>query len=164
MDNENRDPSLDRILELMREELSLALRLYEQAEVQRTALKEHLNGRAVTEATKSIQPTLKALNDCQKKKDELLSAMGVATFDDALARIPYSKEKTRARQTLNRLSGLLKKLKTVVGTSHELLTRDMNYLEFNLNVMTAASAAPGYGTPDAPMKATQGRKLFDESI
>ena len=40
----------------------------------------------------------------------------------------------------------------------------MDYLTFSLNVMTAASAAPGYGTPDAPEQATQGRKLFDQSI
>ena len=47
MDNENTGTPLDKILPLLGKELSLALRLYEQAETQRNALKEHLNGKAV---------------------------------------------------------------------------------------------------------------------
>ena len=62
------------------------------------------------------------------------------------------------------LGDLLEKMQDVVESSKTLLKKDMDYLNFSLNVMTAASAAPGYGTPDAPEQATQGRKLFDQSI
>ncbi len=164
MEDEKKDPSLERIMELLKAELSLALRLYEQAETQRRALKENLNGKAVADATEAVTATLRELEACEKSKNAFLKEMGEKTVDDVLGRMPYSKDKTRARQYLNRLDGLLTKMKELVGTSHRLLEHDMEYLTFSLNVMTAASAAPAYGTPEAPTAATQGRKLFDQSI
>ena len=65
---------------------------------------------------------------------------------------------------MKRLRDLLERMRDVVESSRGLLKKDMEYLTFSLNVMTEASAAPGYGTPDAPDRATQGRKLFDQSI
>lgn len=164
MENEGKITPLDRLLPLLGKELSLAARLYEQAEAQREALKENLNGKAVADATEAVNATLRELEVCEKNKNAFLTEMGAKTVDDVLGRMPYSKDKTRARQYLNRLESLLKKMKDLVGTSHLLLTHDMEYLTFSLNVMTAASAAPAYGTPDAPAAATQGRKLFDQSI
>ena len=164
MDNENKDTLLERILELVKAELSLTSRLYEQAGTRRQALMENLNGKAVTDTTEAVNATLRELEACEKRKNAFLAEMGEKTFNDVLGRMPYSKDKTRARQYLNRLDDLLKKLKDLVGTSQKLLANDMDYLTFSLNVMTAASAAPAYGTPDAPQQATQGRKLFDQSI
>ena len=164
MDNKSNKTPLSRIEALLKSELSLALRLYEQAETQRKALKENLNGKAVTDATDAIESTLRELDACEKNKTELLSELGAETIEDALGRMPYSKEKTRARQYMNRLGGLLDKLRALADTNRDLLARDMDYLAFSLNVMTAASAAPGYGTPDTPAQGTQGRKLFDQSI
>ena len=164
MENKSGNAPLETILPLLGRELSLALRLYEQAEEQRKALKENLNGRAVAAATEALDATLRDLNTCEKDKDALLAELGAETLDDVVGRLPYSKEKTQARQQMNRLGELLKKIRNIVGTSRGLLAHDMDYLTFSLNVMTAASAAPGYGTPDAPAAATQGRKLFDQSI
>ena len=163
MENEKMDAPLDKVQTLLKEELSLTLRLYEQAEEQRKSLKENLNGKAVASATEAIEPTLRALDGCEKKKAALLSELGAENLADALGRMPYSQEKIRVRQYMKRLDGLLGKLREVVGTSRSLLANDMDYLTFSLNVMTAASASPAYGTPDAPTAATQGRKLLDKS-
>lgn len=164
MENETKAAPLDRIIAILREELSLAARLHEQAEAQRKALKDNLNGKAVTDATEAAGPTLQALDACEKNKAALLAELGVGTFADALGRMPYSREKMRARQYMDSLDRLLKELRETVGASRELLARDMDYLAFTLNVMTEASAGAGYGTPEAPVPATQGRKLFDQSI
>ena len=164
MENERTDTALDKILDLLKKELSLALRLYENAETQRRALKDNLNGMAVADATEAVNATLREMEACEKNKAAFLAEIGEKNLDDALGRLPYSKEKTRARQYMKRLEELMEKLKNLVETNRRLLAHDMEYLTFNLNVMTAASAAPGYGTPDAPASATQGRKLFDESI
>ena len=164
MENESRNEPLEKILPLLGRELSLALRLYERAEEQRQALKENLNGQAVAKATEALNATLRDLSACEKDKEALLAELGAKTLDDVVGRLPYSKEKTRARQQMKRLDDLLKKLRNIVGTSRGLLAHGMEYLTFSLNVMTAASAAPGYGTPDAPAAATQGRKLFDQSV
>ena len=164
MDNESKKEPLDRIESLMKAELSLTLRLYEQSEAQKKALKENLNGKAVSEATEAIEKTLREMEVHEKSKAALLTEMHADTIEDVVGRMPYSKEKTRVRQQMKRLKDLLEKMRGVVESSRILLKKDMDYLTFSLNVMTAASAAPGYGTPDAPEQATQGRKLFDQSI
>ena len=164
MENEMKEATLGRIESLLKSELSLTLRLYEQAETQKKALKENLNGKAVSEATEAIEKTLRELEAHEKNKTALLSELDADNIEAVVGRMPYSKEKTRVRQQMKRLSDLLEKMQDVVESSKTLLKKDMDYLNFSLNVMTAASAAPGYGTPDAPEQATQGRKLFDQSI
>lgn len=164
MENEMKEATLGRIESLLKSELSLTLRLYEQAETQKKALKENLNGKAVSEATEAIEKTLRELEAHEKNKTALLSELDAYNIEAVVGRMPYSKEKTRVRQQMKRLGDLLEKMQDVVESSKTLLKKDMDYLNFSLNVMTAASAAPGYGTPDAPEQATQGRKLFDQSI
>ncbi len=163
MENES-NTTLERIESLLKAELSLTLRLYEQSEAQKKALKENLNGKAVSEATEAIEKTLREMEAHEKNKAALLAEMSADNIEDVVGRMPYSKEKTRVRQYMKRLRDLLEKMRRVVESSRSLLKKDMEYLTFSLNVMTEASAAPGYGTPDAPEQATQGRKLFDQSI
>ena len=163
MENES-NTTLERIESLLKAELSLTLRLYEQSEAQKKALKENLNGKAVSEATEAIEKTLREMEAHEKNKAALLAEMSADNIEDVVGRMPYSKEKTRVRQYMKRLRDLLEKMRGVVESSRSLLKKDMEYLTFSLNVMTAASAAPAYGTPDAPEQATQGRKLFDQSI
>lgn len=163
MENES-NTTLERIESLLKAELSLTLRLYEQSEAQKKALKENLNGKAVSEATEAINKTLRELEVCEKSKTALLAEIQVDNIEAVVGRMPYSQDKTRVRQYMKRLRGLLERMRGVVESSRGLLKKDMEYLTFSLNVMTAASAAPGYGTPDAPEQATQGRKLFDQSI
>ena len=164
MGTDNMETTLDCIESLLKTELSLTLRLYEQAETQKQALKENLNGKAVSETTEAINATLRALDEHEKGKAAMLADMGADNIEDVVGRMPYSKEKTRVRQQMKRLADLLEKTRSIVALSRNLLSHDMDYLSFNLNVMAAASAAPGYGTPDAPASATQGRKLFDQSV
>ena len=156
--------TLERIESLLKAELSLTLRLYEQSKAQKKALKENLNGKAVSEATKAIEKTLREMEAHEKNKAALLAEMQADDIEAVVGRMPYSKEKTRVRQQMKRLGDLLGKMRGIVESSRSLLKHDMDYLTFSLNVMTAASAAPAYRTPDAPEQATQGRKLFDQSI
>ena len=164
MESEMKDTALERIESLLKAELSLTLRLYEQSETQKKALKENLNGKAVSEATEAINKTLRELEAHEKNKTALLAELEADNVEAVVGRMPYSQEKTRVRQQMKRLGDLLEKMQSVVESSRSLLKKDMDYLNFSLNVMTAASAAPAYGTPDAPEQATQGRKLFDQSI
>lgn len=163
MENES-NTTLERIESLLKAELSLTLRLYEQSEAQKKALKENLNGKAVSEATEAINKTLRELEACEKSKTALLAELSADNIEAVVGRMPYSQDKTRVRQYMKRLRGLLERMRGVVESSRSLLKNDMEYLTFSLNVMTAASAAPGYGAPDTPDRATQGRKLFDQSI
>ena len=162
---ENKDrASMDVIIELLRGELAILSRLCDQAEAQKTALKDNLNGKAVSETTAAVSATLRELGGCEEKKTELLSEFGTATLTEAVARQPYSKEKKQARELLGQIRAHSERLRQIVATSKDLLAHNAEYLTFSLNVLAEASAAPGYGTPDAQAAATQGRKLFDESV
>lgn len=164
MEESKSKASMDAIIELLRAELSVLSRLSGQAEAQKQALKDNLNGKAVSETTTAVSATLRELGGCEEKKAALLSAIGVSTLTEAVARQPYSKEKRQARELLGQLRELYGRLRGIVETSKSLLAHDAEYLTFNLNVMAEASAAPSYGTPDTQASATQGRKLFDESV
>ena len=74
MENESKT-ILDRIESLLKAELSLTLRLYEQSEAQKKALKENLNGKAVSEATEAINKTLRELEAHEKNKTALLAEL-----------------------------------------------------------------------------------------
>ena len=156
--------SMDAFIELLRAELAVLSRLSERAEAQKAALKDNLNGKAVSETTAAVSAALRELGGCEEKKAAMLSELGVATLTEAVARQPYSAEKKQARALLGQLREMSERLRGIVATSKELLAHDAEYLTFSLNVLAEASAAPGYGTPDAQAAATQGRKLFDESV
>lgn len=158
---ENNKTSTDVIIDFLRDELAILSRLTEQAEAQKAALKDNLNGKAVSEATAAVAATLRRLGECEEKKAALLAELGATTLTEAVARQGYSREKRIAREQLEQIRMLFEKLRLIAATSKSLLKHDAEYLTFSLNVMAEASAAPGYGTQDT---ATQGRKLFDESI
>ena len=164
MENEKKETSLDRFLAILKEELSLAARLYDEAEAQRKALKDNLNGRDVASATEAVEKTLRELSEAEGRKEALLSDIGVATVSEAVGRMPYSSEKMRAKEYIKMLREISGKIAEIREISAKLLARDTDYLAFSLNVMTAASAAPGYGASEAQSAGTQGRKLFDTSV
>ncbi len=83
---------------------------------------------------------------------------------EAVRRQPYSREKLQARKFLKSLDESFQRLKQLSFTSQSLLARDLDYLSFNINVMTQAQAGPGYAGPEQAPKAVQGRKLFDQSV
>ena len=112
--------TLERIESLLKAELSLTLRLYEQSKAQKKALKENLNGKAVSEATKAIEKTLREMEAHEKNKAALLAEMQADDIEAVVGRMPYSKEKTRVRQQMKRLRDLLEKMRGVVESSRSL--------------------------------------------
>ena len=69
--------TLERIESLLKAELSLTLRLYEQSKAQKQALKENLNGKAVTEATEAIALLLEEMMEEVAAGIAILKACGL---------------------------------------------------------------------------------------
>ena len=129
---------MDEILRLIKEKLMLMNQLVEAAEAQRSALKENLNGRAVSAATRDVEALLRRLEDAERDTADLLARLSVPS--------------------------LAERLRQANAVSRTLLEKDGAYLGFSLNVMTEAQAGPGYDAPEEPARAVQGRKLFDQSV
>lgn len=155
---------MDEILRLIQEKLILANRLAEAAEAQRRALKENLNGRAVSAATREVETLLARVEEAERDTAALLARLSTPTLAEAVNRQPYSPRKVQAWQDLQRLQALTERLRQVNDVSRTLLEKDHAYLGFSLNVMAEAQAGPGYDAPEDPARAVQGRKLFDQSV
>ncbi|MBQ9365676.1 MAG: flagellar export chaperone FlgN [Schwartzia sp.] len=155
---------MDEIIDMLKSELVLCVKLMTLAENQREALRESIDGRAVIRTTQEIEAVLKELSATEAAKEDFLKRAGAATMADALKKHPYSKEKMRAKNYLARLNELLGKIRRTSFVSQSLLSRDVEYLNFNLNVMTQSATGPGYEGKDASPSTIQGRKLFDKSV
>lgn len=97
---------MDEILRLIQEKLILANRLAEAAEAQRRALKENLNGRAVSAATREVETLLARVEDAERDTAALLARLSTPTLAEAVNRQPYSPRKVQAWQDLQRLQAL----------------------------------------------------------
>ena len=152
---------MDEIISLLRAELTLCVKLADLLEKQREALKANIDGRAVNKITQDIDALLIKIGAVERQKTDFLKKANARTMAEALNREPYSAEKMRAKGYLARLNELLGVLRKSGDVNKELLKRDTNYPNFNINVLTQATARPGY---DEPETSIQGRKLFDESV
>ncbi len=155
---------MEEMLHLLEEELSLCNKLNEAAEKQRMALKDNLDGQAAGGTAQVVNRLLETLAALEKKKEDFLNRAEAPTMMEAIRRQPYSSDKQRARKLLKDVDETLRELKRLCFTNQSLLERDMDYLNFNINVMTQAQAGPGYAAPEQAPKAVQGRKLFDQSV
>lgn len=155
---------MEDLLQLLKEKLVLAAKLAEAAEKQRRALKENLNGRDVTAATREVEGLLARLDACERDTATFLTRIEAPTLAEAVSREAYSPRKMQAKQYLDRLNELAASLRETNGISRTLLEKDRAWLGFGLNVMTEAQAGPGYDAPEEPDRAVQGRKLFDQSV
>lgn len=155
---------MDEILRLIKEKLMLMNQLVEAAEAQRSALKENLNGRAVSAATRDVEALLRRVEDAERDTADLLARLSAPSLAEAVNRQPYSPRKVQAWRDLDRLQALIERLRQANAVSRTLLEKDGAYLGFSLNVMTEAQAGPGYDAPEEPARAVQGRKLFDQSV
>lgn len=153
------------ILDILRQELILCTRIRDISQQQRDVLAETLNGKAVSTITQQINELLTQLGKLEQRKQKLLAQNGEKTLKGLLLRQPFSAEKTLAGQLLTKLSGIIKELQLTSMNSRALLQRNMQYVEFSINVMTQASAGTTYTPPGgADSNTTHAKKMFDQSV
>lgn len=114
---------MEEILRLIKKKLLLAHRLAEAADAQQRALKENLNGRSVSTATREVDAILARMEDAERTTDALLARLSAPSIVEAVNRQPYSPRKAEAWKALRLLAGLTVRLKEANAVSRTLLEK-----------------------------------------
>ena len=153
------------ILDILRQELILCNRLCELGEKQQLGLTESLDGRKISAEAQQIEALLMQLGSLEQRKNKLLEHFGEKTLKGLLLRQPFSQEKTLAGQLMTKLSSTIHKIQQISLNSRSLLQRNLQYIDFSVNVMTQASAGTTYTAPGSmPPETLRAKKMFDQSV
>lgn len=151
------------IIDVIRQQLILTLSLTKTFEEQNEALKKG-DPVGVTKNSRAVEPVITKLGLLDNRMLQLLNddKLDVAQW---LAMQPESPEKEVAQKLLKKLTEQLNWLKKETIINHELLRREIQHVNYNVNVMTQTSAGVTYGTShDCDGKPAQGTKMFDANI
>ncbi len=155
---------MQEIIQLIRQQLVLCLRLLELTEQQREAL-IHTAAPAVQRLTKEMEVVIMDLNRQERKRREFLAAQGVATVSEWLQVQPAGLERDMAQQLLKKEAAALEKLRTASANNQQHLNNNMKYISYNINVMTGAVAGVTYGAAEAGgISTVPGTKMFEANI
>ena len=145
------------LIHIIRQQLVLCLRLYELTREQQNAL-VNTAAPAVQRLTKEIEAVVIDLNRLEKKRRDFLQQQGSRDAASWVAVQPEGLEKNMALQ-------LLEKLKEASGNNLQYLNKNIEYIDYNVNVMTCTAAGVTYGTPgDNGGMPVQGSKMFEANV
>ena len=155
---------MQELIHIIRQQLVLCLRLLELTQEQCNAL-VNTAAPAVQRLTKEIEAVVIDLNRLEKKRREFLQkndGKDAAAWVDSQ---PEGLEKKMAVQLLAKQAGLLQKLKEASGNNLQYLNKNIEYIDYNVNVMTRTAAGVTYGTPgDSGGMPVQGSKMFEANV
>ena len=152
------------IIEILRQQLILCGRILEISQKQQQNLVKHAAA-ASGAAAAEMEPLLVSLQKSEAAKIQLLRTLGIRDLSEAIAKQPTSREKEMALRLLEKLQQVMKGLKELNGHNQELLKRNMQYIDFNINVITQATAGTTYGASGGqPAQPDGGMKMFDTNI
>ncbi len=155
---------MQEIIQLIRQQLVLCLRLLELVSQQREAL-IHTAAPAVQRLTKEMEVVIMDLNRQERKRREFLAAHGADTVAEWLQVQPAGLERDMAQQLLKKEAAALEKLRTASANNQQHLNNNMKYISYNINVMTGAVAGVTYGAAEAGgISTVPGTKMFEANI
>ena len=155
---------MQELIHIIRQQLVLCLRLYELAKEQQTAL-VNTAAPAVQRLTKEIETVVIDLNRIEKKRRDFLQQHNGRDAASWIAAQPEGLQKNMAVQLLEKQAGLLQKLKEASGNNLQYLNKNIEYIDYNVNVMTCTAAGVTYGTPgDSGGRPVQGSKMFEANV
>ncbi len=155
---------MQEIIQLIRQQLVLCLRILELSSQQREAL-IHTAAPAVQRLTKEMEIVIMDLNRQERKRREFLTAQGASTVAEWLENQPAGLERDMAQQLLAKEAAVLERLKTASANNQQHLNNNMKYISYNINVLTGAVAGVTYGAAEAGGMATvPGTKMFEANI
>lgn len=155
---------MQRIIQLIRQQLVLCLRLLELTCQQRDAL-IYMEASAVQRITKEMEVVIMDLNRLERKRREFLQAHEAKTVAEWVKNQPAGLERDMAQQLLAKQAAALEKLRTASANNQQHLDNNMKYISYNINVMTGAVAGVTYGAAEtAGVGAVPGSGMFDANI
>ena len=152
------------IIEILRQQLILCGRILAISQKQQKHLVEHAAAASRAVAAE-MEPLLVSLQKSEANKDALLKKISGHDIAAFIRRQPKSMERDMAQRLLEKLQAVMAELKALNGHNQELLKRNMQYIDFNINVMTQAAAGTTYeATGGQPAQPDAGVKMFDTNI
>lgn len=149
------------IIDILRQQVILLMSLKKQAEEHREVLKV-ANPRETNRIGREIERTMIKLAELMKRQQQLVGDMEVLAWLQAQ---PETPEREMAEKLLDKLWSLLLDTKVVSIGNRELLKRNIEFIDYNVNVMTQTSAGVTYGAPQGSGGgAVQGRKMFEAGV
>lgn len=155
---------MQELIEVLRLRLVLGQRMLELTKRQQELL-IGLDAAGVQKVTKEMEPVLGSLNTAEKKTQSFLQSVGAADMAAWLGEQPANRMKAMAQQLLEKQSGVLQQLKEASGSNQQHLQRNIDYIDYSVNVMTQTTAGVTYGTPDSDGgRPVQGNKMFEANV
>lgn len=152
------------IIEILRQEMIFCGRILELSKKQTEKLVQNEAAEASTVAVE-IESLLLRLGHIEENKQQLLAQTKSEDMAAFLAGQPRTKERNMALSLLQKLEKQMKELQVLSVQNHELLQRNIQYIDFTINVITQTAAGPTYASSGGLGTETSGSvKMFDKNI
>ncbi|MBQ9479831.1 MAG: flagellar export chaperone FlgN [Selenomonadaceae bacterium] len=155
---------MDRVIKNLREQLILLRRLSELLDGLASDLKQSTAGDGVTETVQSIEAIIPELSKTDAKLNEFLRAESLESVNAFLELQPASIERNVAVGLIKQVGNLQMNVQKQLVKVSTLLVNSKKFIDFNINVMSAAAVGPTYGRGGAAPAARSERRIFDANI
>lgn len=155
---------MDRVIKNLREQLILLRRLSELLDGLASDLKQSTAGDGVTETVQSIEAIMPELSKTDAKLNEFLRAESLESINAFLNQQPVSIERNVAVGLSKQVGNLQMNVQKQLVKVSTLLVNSKKFIDFNINVMSAAAVGPTYGRGGAAPVARSERRIFDANI
>lgn len=155
---------MDRVIKNLRAQLILCRRLIGFLTELEEKLKESTAGQGITPTVQSIEKLMPELSKADAELQEILRAESIENLEDYVDRQPDSVERSVAQRLLKQVGIGQTDLQKKMFNAATLLINSKKFIDFNINVMSAARVGPTYGKHGNTTNAAGGRSLFDTGI
>ena len=151
------------IIRIVRQQLVLCQQLQLLVHQQRELLKGHSTA-DISEFARKMEPLLLELGRLDKQQKQQLAESSARTMAELLERQPASVERSLAAQLLEKLQRTMQDTREEGRKNDMLLQRNMEFIDYTINVLNQTTADAVYAPPGAAAQAVRPRKMFDASI
>ena len=151
------------IIRILRQQLVLCQQLQLLVHQQRELLKGHSTA-DISEFARKMEPLLLELGRLDKQQKQQLAESSARTMAELLERQPASVERSLAAQLLEKLQRTMQDTREEGRKNDMLLQRNMEFIDYTINVLNQTTADAVYAPPGAAAQAVRPRKMFDASI
>ena len=151
------------IIRILRQQLVLCQQLQSIVHQQRELLKER-SAADTSEFAKKMEPLLLELGKLDKQQKQQLAQGSARTMAELLGRQPASVERSLAVQLLQKTQRIMQDTREEGRKNDVLLRRNMEFIDYTINVLNQTTADAVYAPPGAAAQAVRPRKMFDASI
>lgn len=152
------------LIEIWRQQMVLCLNIRKLLTRQQEVLTS-LDSVLLNQITAELEPLLGRLDNLQRQQEIFLSAHKAKDAAAFLKEQPVSPERILSEKLIKKIQAEIKAIRSQHDASQRLLQNNMDFIDYNINVMTQVSAGTVYAPDSSGMTPTGSRtKMFDHSV